>query len=311
MEKFGVDQFVQLADNRLIINDTGVSDESIPHEYARLLSAIDGEINIMYSGGIDSEIVAETCKRYNIAHNLHFLALVNQGKIYNREDYDNAMQYDPNTVVHELDFERFFGNDDHVEYALKYKTQSPQLACHMHAAERVGSNVVFGGDSMFFCRDKTVNSFVFYATHVGHFCYNRAAQEFGGIGNMANASYSLLMKYLRLQIEMSRTGNIRETWVERAVNMQQHNYPWKCELYRRAGFQSLPKQNKLTGFEAIRAYYSDKYKEIGTCRKFNELYREPLVRIVNIPPMSNIILTLTEEIKTLFAEFGENYDKSR
>lgn len=309
-EHFGINDYIGIDGNRMWFVEDQVTNESIPEEYARILSGFDS-INIMYSGGIDSEIVAEVCRDYAIPHQLHFVALVHEGKIFNRDDYDNAKKFSSDLVVHELNFSDFFESSEYIDYALKYGTMSPQLACHFRGAEEVGQNVIFGGDSMYFRVQHEIQTTEFATTTPSHFSYDRVAKEFGGIGNMANASYSLLIKYLQIQLNMAKEGNFRVVWDDFTVNMQQASYPWKCEMYRRAGFKSLPKQNKLTGFEAIKQYYSDKYNEIGTCRKFDHLYRAPLQRIVKIPSGDNLILSLTNQIKDLLNEFGETYDKGR
>jgi len=311
LHKYGVNDFI-IFDGHIIKINQGKVDRQldIVEEYARVLADLPGEVNIMYSGGIDSEIVAEACRRYSIPHRLHFMALVHNNKIFNDVDYQNAMLYSPSVEVHHLEFDKFFNSGDYIDYALKYKTQSPQLACHLKAASDVGSNLVFGGDTMYFYYNHVSKQAEFKTTHFGHFCYDNITNEKGGIGNMANATYSLLIKWLVIQAELAGAGIVNQMYDDFTINLQKFNYAWKCAMYQSAGFQSAPKQNKMTGFETVKTFYSDKYKEIGTIRKFDELYRSPLKTIVHLPEVVDQVVIATNEIRKLCEKFGENYDKS-
>ena len=311
MKSYGINNYINVDRHRIKINADTVSQQSITEEYASILSRFNSELNIMYSGGIDSEIVAEVCDKHDIPHSLHFIALVHDNKIFNAVDYKNAMSYSNDIEVHYLEFDQFFNSGEFIDVALKYQTRSPQLACHLKVAEDIGKNIVFGGDSMFFHYDFDSNVASFKSTETGHFCYNNLVKHTGGIGNMANASYSLLIKYLRIQCDLALSGNVYKVWTDPNTNMQKYNYRWKCDMYRKAGFTSLPKENKMTGFEAVKQYYSDKYNEVGTCRKFDEMYRKPLHKIVDLPGVGHLLTSPTPEIKQLYRKFGENYDKSR
>lgn len=311
MDTFGINDFILLDSHIVKVNKDYVdTNTDIVEEYAQILSSIPGPLNIMYSGGIDSEIVAEVCQRYSIPHKLHFMALVHKNKIFNDVDYRNAIEFSNNVEIHYLDFYNFFGDGDYIEYAIKYKTQSPQLACHLKVASDIGNHVVFGGDTMYFYYNHDYQAIEFKTTSFGHFCYHFLVKEIGGIGNMANASYSLLIKWLHIQADLAKKGIINHVWENPNINLQKFNYNWKCSMYREAGFTAKPKQNKMTGFETIKTFYSDKYNEIGTIRKFDELYRNPLKTIVNLPSVPDTVVLVPEEIKKLCKKFGENYDKS-
>jgi len=259
----------------------------------------------MYSGGIDSEIVAETCKRFDIPHRLHFIAMTHNNKIYNNVDYHNAIAYSSEIEMHYLDFVKFFDSGDYIEYATQYRTTSPQLACHLKIAKDIGSNVVFGGDAMSLVKIREESNPTFVPTSLGHLCYDNLTAEIGGIPNMASASYSLVIKFLEIQYRLAQQGYLHESWNDQSVNFQKHNYPWKCRIYREAGFNSSPKQDKMTGFETIKTYYSDKYNEVGTRRKFDELYRKPLHTIIQLPNAADMKTLVTDEIKKLLKKFGE------
>jgi hypothetical protein len=154
------------------------------------------------------------------------------------------------------------------------------------------------------------NQVTFASVSPGHFCYHNLVLETGGIGNMASASYSLAVKWLRIQANLALQGIVAKEWPDNTVNFQKYNYMWKCSMYKSAGFNAVPKENKMTGFETIKSFYSDKYNEIGTVRKFDELYRTPLKKIVHLPSIADVVCLPTTEIKKLGKEFGENYDKS-
>jgi hypothetical protein len=308
--KYGLNDYLFVDRNILKINPDTVSNTSIVEEYAQLLSALDCEINIMYSGGLDSEIVAEACRRYSIPHRLHFIMLTNRNRVFNDVDYKNAIAFDNNVELHNLDFDQYFESGDFIDFALQYKTTSPQLSCHLKVASDIGSNLVFGGDAMRFNYKVDAEQVTFNSVSPGHFCYDNLVRDTGGIGNMAIASYSLAVKWLRIQADLAGRGIVAKDWPDYTVNFQKYNYSWKCSMYQAAGFDAVPKENKMTGFETIKAFYSDKYNEIGTVRKFDELYRTPLKTIVHLPSVEDIVCLPTNEIKQLRKEFGENYDKS-
>lgn len=308
--KYGVNDYLLVDRNIVQIKPDTVSKTSIVEEYAHLLSALDCEINIMYSGGLDSEIVAEACRLYSIPHRLHFIMLTNSNRVFNEVDYNNAIAFDNKVELHNLDFDQYFESGDYIDFALQYKTTSPQLACHLKIAKDIGSNLVFGGDAMRFNYKLDTKQVTFTSVSPGHFCYDNLVCETGGIGNMAIANYSLAIKWLRIQTDLATHGIVAKDWPDYTVNFQKYNYPWKCRMYRAAGFDAVPKENKMTGFETIKAFYSDKYNEIGTVRKFDELYRTPLKTIVQLPSVEDIVWLPTNEIKKLSKEFGENYDKS-
>ena len=306
MNKYRVNDFLLHNDNILtLVEDTVHEDISIVEEYANLLSDLNCEVNIMYSGGIDSEIVAEVCKRYDIPHRLHFTAMTHNNKIYNKVDYRNAIVYSKKIEIHYLEFGKFFDSGDYINYATQYRTNSPQLACHLKVAKDIGSNVVFGGDAMSLVITRPNTEPGFLPTSIGHLCYDNLIAEIGGIANMASASYSIVIKFLRIQFQLAISGMVHETWNDQTVNFQKHNYHWKCKMYKQAGFSSVPKQDKMTGFEAIKTYYSDKYNEVGTIRKFDELYRKPLHTIIQLPDAADTKTLVTAEIKKLLKKFGE------
>ena len=311
MNRYGINDFIIVDKNIVKFDaDTVNTNTGIVEEYAHILSETPGPLNIMYSGGLDSEIVAEVCRKYAIPHRLHFMVLVHENKIFNEVDFQNAKKFSDSVELHYLDFVKFFDQGDFIDYALKYKTQSPQLACHLKIASDIGSNLVFGGDAMYFYYNHEVSCAEFKPTSFGHFCYDNLVRKTGGVGNMANANYSLMIKWLRKQVDLAQSGIANQYHEDRTVNMQKFNYNWKCRMYQEAGFGSVPKQDKMTGFETIKTFYSDKYNEIGTVRKFDELYRAPLKTIVNLPDPVDTVVLATNEIKKLCEKFGEKYDKS-
>jgi hypothetical protein len=60
------------------------------------------------------------------------------------------------------------------------------------------------------------------------------------------------------------------------------DYQLKCKIYVEAGFNVLPRNDKYTGFEKVRAYYDDKF---GTRygMEFNQLFRAPLEELNPLP----------------------------
>lgn len=314
IEYVGSDKYLKIFQQDSTLHYTfrdkpALSGLSIKEEYIAELKKLKSIPTIMYSGGIDSEIVVESCIAGNIPFRAVFVKLIVDNKVMNLHDLKNAEQYaaENNFALqfHEFDAGEYFESGELYTTVQRYKSYGPQVSAHLAAAEQLGVPVVFGGDAHRFNYHRGPDCVLVDVKSYGHYAYERFCQQHGGIGDMAAANSAIFFKYLQLQIGMAKDGLLFRGVDPGVVSPYCVNYNWKCELYRRAGFESLPKETKYTGFEYIRQHYSDKYNEVGTQRMFNQLFRFPIHRNFNHK------YNFSSGINKLLLEYKEAYENQK
>jgi hypothetical protein len=130
------------------------------------------------------------------------------------------------------------------------------LACHLWGADQVDGFVIFPGDVPLI-----KNGAVYTLQPISYFCYDYYFYKTGreGIGHMLMCTPEILLAVAKVADSI---GYINE------------NYAQKKLLFKKLGFNVNENvDNKFTGFEKIRHYFSEKYAEVGTVRKFNHFFR--------------------------------------
>jgi len=263
---------------------------SVKDEYVNVLNKVDADkIVVLYSGGIDSEIVLEALKETNKKYEAAIMRYIIDGKPMNDYDYEYALKYcEKNNVsyqFYDLDLPSFLESGDFILYADRYKCRSPQLCCHMWLMDQIDDFVVLGGDLVTLI-DGKLSLFKNYM----YMCYYRYLALTGkkGIGNMGVASPGIIASTLKAHKKLHEHG-YHGASVFRAKHF----------LIEAGGFVT-DRRTKYTGFENIKRYYSDKYNEQHTVRMFDKLFRKPIeTRYPDLPIKLILNDLLKQEITNL------------
>jgi hypothetical protein len=109
-------------------------------------------VEVLFSGGIDSEIVLRTCVINNIPCIPITTKLMVKGYPVNTHDlyYSEKICRELNLKqkIIEVDVEKFFSNGNHHQYMMKYPFSYHHLSIHLWTIEQCTSFPIYGGDYM-------------------------------------------------------------------------------------------------------------------------------------------------------------------
>jgi len=168
-------------------------------------------IDLLYSGGLDSEIVLMSCIRNKIPVNAITLIVKVKGAILNVVDlyYSEKFCRENNIKQHffHLDAEDIFHNDAYLDYLLPYHITEPHLASHFWLLERCHNFPVIGGDWPWVHAHKEHK--VLSPTRIDFCGYERYMDDKGitGIGNMIGHSLESCCYFIQKHINSYEIGN--------------------------------------------------------------------------------------------------------
>ena len=150
-------------------------------------------VEVLYSGGLDSELVLLSCLKNNIPVIAITLIIKIDGLIINTHDLYYAEKFcREHGITHklvELDADKFFENGKHLSYLTPYYIIEPHVATHLWLIEQCSYFPIIGGDwpwAQTHIPNKVLSPF-----RLEYASYERFMTDNGihGIGNMI--SYSL------------------------------------------------------------------------------------------------------------------------
>jgi hypothetical protein len=150
-------------------------------------------VEVLYSGGLDSELVLLSCIKNSIPVIAMTLVIKIEGLIINTHDLYYAEKFcRENDITHklvELDADKFFQNGKHLSYLSPYYIIEPHVATHLWLIEQCNYFPIIGGDwpwAQVLKENKVLSPF-----RLEYASYERFMTDKGihGIGNMI--SYSL------------------------------------------------------------------------------------------------------------------------
>lgn len=153
-------------------------------------------VEILYSGGMDSELVLVSCLKQNIPVVAVTMRLTSRGCALNTHDlyYSEKFCRENNIAqkIIDLDCDRFFSNGDYIPYLEPYLITQPHVATHMWLFEQCSSFPVIGGDYPWpWVYPRLISPFRY------HYCYYDEFMKSRGITGIGNVlSYSLEMSML-------------------------------------------------------------------------------------------------------------------
>ena len=191
---------------------TELSDDSF--EYGRNISDIFNDhlsnrqtkyVEVLYSGGLDSELVLLSCIKNSIPVIAITLVIKIEGLIINTHDLYYAEKFcRENGISHkliELDACKFFQNGDHLKYLTPYYIIEPHVATHLWLIEQCSYFPILGGDWPWV--QTHVENKVLSPSRLEFSSYERFMTDKGihGIGNMVGYSLESSCKLIQIHLD--------------------------------------------------------------------------------------------------------------
>lgn len=248
-------------------------------------------VEVLLSGGVDSELVIHTCLKNKIPVKALSMKLQVSGVTINTTDMYYAEKYcRENNVTQkiiELDVKKFFENGDHYSYLSPFRIATPHVATQFWVAEQASDFVVYGGDYTWpwVLDGRSIISpprFVFSN-------YDRFLQSRGihGIGNFTSYTLESNVLMTKTHIEvMKRFPNFENKGVI---------YPlFKSELLKSLGHKTVEPRFIRYGWELNdndtfnRDMYRDELIEkFNPCLDYNVSWGHAIAKAIGGLPGSN------------------------
>lgn len=209
------------------------------------LSGANLPVEVLYSGGTDSECIIKVCLDRNIQVKAVTLRLLIGGSIINARDLYYAEKFCrehgvQHTIV-DLNTDTFYNNGDHIPYMESYRFLRFPTASILWLMEQCSSFPVVGGDYTW--PQINMGDKVYSPHRHDHMCFDQYMRDKGitGIGNMISHSIDSNLMFIN---EHLRTYS---------------NDPfYKHELFHNLGL-SLEKRFRSFGWETILHEIADTY----------------------------------------------------
>jgi len=209
----GIDSYII---NTLEINDieniytVEICDRELPSE-SRSISDIIFDcfkdrdtktVEVLYSGGLDSELVLKACIKNKIPVTAITMKLYIDDIIINSHDlyYSEKFCRENNITQKLVDFHirSFYENGDHVSYLKPYHITSPHVASHLWLLEQCSSFPVIGGEYSWPQPSKVLSPHRLSYNSYSRFMKDR---NITGIGNVLNHSLELNIKMIQHSLD--------------------------------------------------------------------------------------------------------------
>lgn len=165
-------------------------------------------VEILYSGGLDSELVLLSCIKNNIPVIALTLVIRVEGLVINTHDLYYAEKFcREHNISHKLidfDASKFFSEGNHLSYLEPYYITEPHVATHFWLLEQCSYFPVLGGDWPWvhtFPKNKILSPFRLEFSSYERFMVDKGIH---GIGNMVGQSLESSCKLIQLQLDYSR-----------------------------------------------------------------------------------------------------------
>ena len=230
----------------------------VPFEYDRNITDIFNDhlsnrqtkyVEVLYSGGLDSELVLLSCIKNSIPVIAITLVIKIEGLIINTHDLYYAEKFcRENDITHklvELDAYKFFHNGEHLAYLTPYYIIEPHVATHLWLVEQCNYFPILGGDWPWV--HNHIENKVLSPFRLEFSSYERFMKDKGihGIGNMVGYSLESSCKLIKIHLDNHISGEAVSNIKSR---MYQTMYPELEPRLRSYGWENhkTPKFNLLT-----------------------------------------------------------------
>ena len=191
----------------------------VPFEYERDITDIFNDhllhrqtkyVEVLYSGGLDSELVLLSCIKNKIPVIAITLVIKIEGLVINTHDLYYAEKFcRENDITHkliELDADKFFQNGNHLSYLLPYYITEPHVATHLWLIEQCSYFPIIGGDWPWVhnhIENKVISPLRLEFSSYERFMTNKGIH---GIGNMVGYSLESTCKLIQIQLDNHISG---------------------------------------------------------------------------------------------------------
>lgn len=229
---------------------------TVNEAFAAHLEGANLPVEVLYSGGLDSEIVLLSCLQNNVPVVAVTMRLMFRGAPFNISDIYYAekfcREHNIKQVVYDLDVEKFFGNGDHVKYMENYNIQLFVAITLYWLIEQCHSFPIMGGD------------YLWPLTNIDQLAYSPYRRDYNatdlfmrdkgipGIGNMISHSIDSNILFIKEHLKTYPEEN------------------FKMKMISNLGFPNLEYRHRSHGWELAKILEYD-WEKIG----FDVFYRLP------------------------------------
>ena len=240
-------------------------------------------VEVLYSGGMDSELVLLSCLKNNIPVIAMTLIIKVKGMIINTHDLYYAEKFcRENSISHklvELDADKFIENGNHYEYLIPYHIIQPHVATHLWLLERCSYFPILGGDWPWVHNNRNTTNNVLSPARLEYHSYERFMKDKGinGIGDMIGHSLDSTCKFIQLHLDTYVSGKDVSTFKS---HMFQTMYPEIIPRLRSYGWE-LSNLNLFFDKESYKRDLISKVKSTTPHIKWNNTIKALLNTTLN------------------------------
>jgi len=200
-------------------------------------------VEVLYSGGLDSELVLLSCIKNSIPVIAITLIIKVDGMIINTHDIYYAEKFcRENGISHklvELNADKFFQNGDHLKYLTPYYIIEPHVATHLWLIEQCSYFPIIGGDwpwAQTHNENPVLSPFRLEFASYERFMLDKGIN---GIGNMISYSLDSSIKLIQIHLDNPMEGDTISSFKSR---MYQIMYPKLEKRIKSHGWEQLKTQ---------------------------------------------------------------------
>ena len=208
-------------------------------------------VEVLYSGGLDSELVLHSCLANKIPVRAITMRLHINGFTLNTHDLYYSEKFCRNAGIEykivSLDVQKFFSSGDHFQYLNPYLITQPHVATHMWLFEQCTGFPVLGGEYPWpwvTSEDKVVLSPIRHNyNQYDRFLVDR---NIHGIGSMLDYSLESTICLLKMHLVTMESGSLGEV-NGRGLGIAK----FKAELWKNLGYHGVEPRYRGYGWEAV------------------------------------------------------------
>ena len=195
-------------------------------------------VEVLYSGGLDSELTLLSCIRNKIPVKAITLVIKIKGLTINTHDLYYAQKFCvEHNIEHkmiELEADKFFENGTYFDYLEPYHITDPHIATHLWLIEQCSDFPIIGGDWPWV--QMREDNKVLSPFKMEYSSYERFMRDKGiyGIGNMISNSLESSCKFIQLHLDnyqgdenISKFKTRMYRNIEPAIEYRLRSYGWE------------------------------------------------------------------------------------
>lgn len=165
------------------------------------------KIDVLYSGGIDSEFALLTCKKLSKEVNAITMKITNKDIVYNEYELDYSYKFCKTHNIKQkiIDFDvKFYENGDYVKYIEPYKISKANIASQFWLITQCDNFPIIGGNYFWIQTHKKNRLSPMSYGSLFHDLYMKD-NNIKGIGNLLNYGYNGLYLLLNAHLNFCKT----------------------------------------------------------------------------------------------------------